>query len=108
MKVGRFRARVELLVKTTTADGYGGQTESWARLRWAWAERLPLRGRELVQAGLILAEGTTRFVLRYAEDVTPALRVRDGATDYEITAVTPDGLRREMELLCRTVPEGTV
>jgi SPP1 family predicted phage head-tail adaptor len=103
MNVGALRRRVRLLEKTTVSDGYGGRTETWVTLRDVWAARRPLRGRELIQALAVESDVSALFTVRYASDITAALRLRDGTTDYEVVSATADERNWQMELLCRVV-----
>lgn len=103
MDVGALRRRVRLLELTSASDGYGGRVESWATLRDVWAARRGLRGRELIQALAVESDVSVIFTVRYATDITTALRVRDGGTDFEVVSATADAENRQIELLCREV-----
>lgn len=102
MDVGRLNRRITIQGKTVTRDAYGGESISWTDVATVWAAVLPIRGREYVAIREAGAELTTRFVIRYRQGVTPAMRVVHGGANYDIEQVidTEDG-HRFIELMAR-------
>lgn len=70
-----------------------------------WANIKHLSGVETIKAGAQAAVGTASIRLRsYRTDLTTAMRVKHGATEYEITAVLPDETgRKYTDLTCKAV-----
>lgn len=102
MNAGRLNRRITIQSKTVTRDAYGGESISWTDVATVWAAVLPIRGREYVAIREAGAELTTRFVIRYRQGVTPAMRVVHGSANYDIEQVidTDDG-HRFLELMAR-------
>jgi SPP1 family predicted phage head-tail adaptor len=76
MKAGRRDRLLTFQRKSTTLDALGSETETWANIGQAWAERMDVSDGERWQAAQVQAQITTRFrVLR--SDVTAYLTPRD-------------------------------
>lgn len=100
-----MRERVTLLLKTVTRDALGGEVITWLDQGDEWADVRPIRGREYFVAEQFEAETDIRFVLRYRSDIDSNWRVRWGGVDYDVVdVINPGAYRRELELMCKTVP----
>ena len=97
----RLRKRVTLQSLSLTADGGGGAARGWQDVATLWAEVVPLRGAESLQAEKVTAEITHLLRLRYRSDVTPDKRLLLGGRALNIRAVLNVGERgRELEVYC--------
>ena len=96
--------RVRIEKPTGAQDAtYGSAVTAWEHHLWAWAERrdvLPSRSEQLRQ-GLVQARQQTRFRIRWRDDITVAMRIRDGNDYFQIVGGPAEIGRREwIELLC--------
>lgn len=57
--------RIQIQAGTLAADGYGGQTRTWATLASAWAIASPGSGRESFDGGQPQSRVLYKFVIRY-------------------------------------------
>lgn len=102
--VGTLRRRMLLERPVATPDGLGGATNThetvaavWARLDWISGEERWLADRPEQAA-------RQRITLRWRGDVSAGLRLRDGARIFDIRAVAdPDGSRRRLVCLVEEV-----
>jgi SPP1 family predicted phage head-tail adaptor len=68
--------RLTVQAATETADGQGGASTVWADVADVWAELVPLRAAERIQAEAVGSVASYRFRTRVRADVAPAMRVR--------------------------------
>ena len=100
MEAGRLNRRITIEQKSVTRDSYGGESITWATVATVWAAVLPIRGQEYVSIRQAGAELTTRFLIRYREGVTPAMRiVYDGAHYDIVEVINPQDGREHLELM---------
>jgi SPP1 family predicted phage head-tail adaptor len=95
--------KISIEALTTGADAMGATTESWAAVSGAptWAEYIPLRGLERIEAGRLSEREQFKLRIRRYSSLTRAHRVVYGGTNYEIIDIE-DGKRADfMVLLCR-------
>ncbi len=71
MSAGRLTERLVVQSVTDTTDSLGGKTETLATLATIWAEPIPLRADERLQAQAIGAQTSYRFRVRSRADLTP-------------------------------------
>ena len=87
--IGRMKEYITVQTKSTTSDGQGGATVSWATLASEWAEATMLsQSRTLSEAG-VKFRTAVRFRMRYCADhilTTDHQIVWDGNT-YTIHSV---------------------
>ena len=91
--------------ETRTPNGQGGFTTGWTKLADAWAKKVPLRGNEVLQDGVLRTTSVTRFVIRFRTDVTTKHRLVEKAsgTVWNIRRVEdPYGRRDRLELDCES------
>ena len=66
--IGRMKEYITVQVKSTTSDGQGGATVSWATLASEWAEATMLsQSRTLSEAG-VKFRTAVQFKMRYCAD----------------------------------------
>jgi SPP1 family predicted phage head-tail adaptor len=110
LTAGNLTDRVTIQQKSTTADGQGGRSTTWGTLATVWAQVMPLRMGEKLQAAAVGSTLGYRVTVRYRADITPAMRIRwtpfkaASAKTLEIHGVQPfDGGRRLLTLDCAEV-----
>ena len=101
MRAGTLDRQITIEALATVQDGFGDPVESWTALATVWAQMLPLRGTERFQAQQFDAELTTRFRIRYRDDVSELMRIVFDGDSYEIEAVIEVGRREGLELRAR-------
>lgn len=68
----------------------GEMVTTWVTVAQAWAEIVPMSGREFLSAGAEQSEVRGRMVIRYREDVDSSMRVVHRGRYYNILAALPD------------------
>lgn len=107
MRAGRLNRRVELQRPSHSQDGVGQDQRRFTPAATVWAAVEPLKGEELFQAQKLVAEVTTRIVLRYRKDIDATWRVkfRDRLLKVE-SVINPRSDLRELQLMCKEIPTG--
>jgi SPP1 family predicted phage head-tail adaptor len=99
----RLDQKIAIQVLTTGTDGMGSPTESYATVTGAptWAEYLPLKGLERIEAGKVSEKEQFKLRIRRWSSLTRAHRVVYNAKNYEIIDIE-DGKRDGYQVLfCR-------
>jgi head-tail adaptor len=100
MRAGQLRHRFELQAPAATVAG-GDVTPAYDSRGFAWGELEGLTG---TNRGGITAEAEYRIRVRFRADLDPRWRVVSGSRVFGIiSAVDPDGRRRELVLLAREI-----
>ncbi len=85
-------------------DSYGRRLKKGELLAEIWAEKQDWSGTETKEGGKETPSVTTRFIIRYRDDLTPAMIVEEGGDSYDIESVLDlDGTMRDLTLNCRKV-----
>lgn len=102
MNAGEFDQRVTLQAPSSSVDGLGHRTETWAPVATVWAKAQPLRGREFFAAGQVQSEAAVRFFIRYRAGLTGAMRVVWRGVAHALVAepIDANGKRETLELMC--------
>jgi SPP1 family predicted phage head-tail adaptor len=99
--IGALRQRLTLEAPVRAAGEGGTVTVTWNPLATLSASVIPLSGRELARADGIAARVTHEIIVRYQEDLLPAMRFTAGGRVFDIHAVLDeDGRRRWLKCLC--------
>ena len=100
----KLRHAIVLQTNTPTKATDGSETPSWADTATVRASKEHQASRKFFAAQKVNAECTDIFTIRYRSDVTTNMRVKFGTRYYDIIgAPDPDGMRRELQLLCKEV-----
>jgi SPP1 family predicted phage head-tail adaptor len=77
LNTGALRERLVVQTETETQDTTGEPIRSWqaSSIGTRWGRIRPLRGRELFQAGQVDARITHEITMRYAQGITPKMRI---------------------------------
>lgn len=102
LHTGALRHRLVLEAATRVTDGGGGAFVTWLPVAELWASVTPTNGAETVVADQIAGRVSHEIVIRYRDDIIPAMRFRLGARIFEIIAALDVGERRRFSrCLCR-------
>ena len=106
MKAGSLRHRVTIQRLTITQGTAGEVVESWSDVATVYAAVEPLSGREFWQAQQVAAESQIRVRIRYRAGLDTTMRViHDDRTLEILSIVDPEERHRELQLMCREIPE---
>jgi len=104
MRAGRMDRQVTLQARTTTRNAQGEDVATYADLATVWAEKIDLRGREFFAAQQSRAEVTTRWRIRYRDDLRAVDRLVHQDVVYDVVAPPAEvGRRQGLELVTTAV-----
>lgn len=104
MQAGRLNRLVTIQAPAAGQDAIGQPLPTWAEHVKVWADIRHPAGLETIKAGAVVSVVQASIRIRYRTDITAAMRVLDGSTVYQITAVLPDSAgRRRVDLACQVV-----
>ena len=100
-RIGRLRHRLTLEAASRADDGGGGAVSSWEEVAELWGAVEASTGKETVAADRVTGQAGFQIIIRYRDDVTPAMRFRRGAEAFHIlAALDKDGRRRFLVCQC--------
>ena len=99
MKFGNMRDRIDVQEYTSTLDDWNTEVKQWTTKTTVWAEK-KYKNSQLVSE----VEGLTHvmqviFRVRYMDDITTKMRVRQGSEDYDIVGMRQYGNKEVLELI---------
>lgn len=104
MQAGRLDRYVTLQARTVTRNAEGEDVATYATLANVWAEKFDLRGREYFAAQQSRAEVTTRWRIRYRDDLRAVDRLVYDGVAYDVVAPPAEiGRRLGLELVTTAV-----
>jgi len=105
MRAGQMDRRLTLRRRSVGAkDANGFSAEPFVEYDTVWARKVEIGGREFVQAGTKDAQQTTRFEIRWRDDVAATDRVTCEGVDYRLTAAPSEiGRRRGLLLFAEAI-----
>lgn len=96
--------RVRIMQYGEEQDNFGQPVPIESELAAVYANIRHLSGVETIKAGAEAAIGNVSIRIGYRRDITTAMRVVCGDTQYQIKSVLPDEERRQhVDLLCTVV-----
>jgi SPP1 family predicted phage head-tail adaptor len=98
--IGALDRRLVLEAPSDTADGAGGAVTGWASVAEIWANVAPSTGSERFLSDALRVQVSHRITIRNRADITPAMRLRDGARIFRISAILDRARRNRLVLLC--------
>lgn len=103
--IGRMRFLATFEDLQSDQDSNGRTVEEWVPAlggKRMYVSVEPISGRELLAAASIQSDVSTRIIMHWTEGVTTRMRVRIGATTYNIRSVIPDphSGRQRLTLMC--------
>jgi SPP1 family predicted phage head-tail adaptor len=104
LRAADLNQQIDIEQEDAVDNGRGGRTKVWQLLEAdVWAGLVPLRGGEALTLNIQRTTQLWRVTLRYREDVTTKMRLRQGATIFNIrTCVDPYGRRDRIVMDCET------
>jgi SPP1 family predicted phage head-tail adaptor len=100
-RIGRLRHRLTLEASSRIDDGGGGAVSTWEELAELWGAVEAVGGKEAVAADRVSGHAGYQIIIRYRDDVVPAMRFRRGAEAFDIlAALDKDGRRRFLVCQC--------
>ena len=100
-RIGRLRHRLTLEASSRADDGGGGAVSTWEEVAGLWGAVEGASGKETVAADRLTGRAGYQIIIRYRDDVTPAMRFRRGAEAFDIlAAIDKDGRRRFLVCQC--------
>lgn len=101
MNAFKLDRRITIEQRTDTRNGIGEAVATWLTLASVWAERVPLRGKELFAAQQVVPEVEHKYRLRWRSDITESMRIVDDGVTYGIQHIAEIGRRRGLEITAR-------
>ena len=100
------RIRIERPV--STQNDYGEAVPTWELVDLVWAEKVPLKGKELLAAQQIVPQAETMFRIRWRDDIKPNrdenMRIIEDEISYGIQHIAEIGRRDGLAILVQ-IPE---
>lgn len=101
LSAGEFNSRIQILTQTEGQDEAGQPLGQWIVHDEVWAKALSLNGVQTIRAGAEAKTVKVSFRVRYREDLTDAMRVKDGGNVLTILALLPDRAKKSyLDLVC--------
>jgi len=98
--IGQLRERLTLQAASRSGDGGGGSTVTWVDVASIWARVTPRGGGESVSLDRTAGRVGHEVVIRYRDDIVPAMRFVLGARVLDIkSACDVDGRRQWLRCL---------
>ena len=105
MQAGRMDRRASLYHRVLTQNSHGEQVPSYPTAYvTVWAEKLDQRAREYFAAQGTQAEATTRFRIRWRDDVVMTDRLVLDGVNYDIVQISEIGRHEGLELFATSAP----
>lgn len=98
MQAGRMDRRITIQHVTETQNDYGEAEENWKNFVTCWAEVKPVRGKEFFEADQINARIDTIFRIRWADGISPKMRIIYNEQIYNIYSLVELGRRDGLEI----------
>ena len=99
LKAGSLRHRIRIEYRAAVENTAGDPIQDpntgeiiyvWTLLASVWAAKMPLSAAELLRAQQIQSQVTTRFVIRYRDDIDAAMRIVHNGVTFNIEGLIPD------------------
>ena len=102
VRAGRFDTPILIQTLTSTVDTMGAPVESWATATGAptWAEYIPIRGIERIEAGKTGTGTEFKLKVRRWSILTTKHRVVFSGSNYDITGIEDNQRAAFMVLHC--------
>lgn len=104
MNPGELRHRIKIQKHTSEMNENGFEVKSWQDFKSAWASVTNLHGREFFQAKQVSSSASTKFIIRYIDELDTKMRILYNDKHYNIIYI--DNIKdrnRFIELLCEVI-----
>ena len=99
MRAGSLDRRVTLLRRSLSRNAFGEEEVEYNAFDTVWAQKLDVTGREYFTAQRDLAVGTTRFRIRYRNDLSVTDRISYNEHVYDIKQLTELGRHEGLDIV---------
>lgn len=104
MSIGQRKCKVAIQQLTAGQDSIGQPTQTWTTLASVWADIRYLNGMQTIRNDAQMSATKASVRIRRRTDVTTAMRVVYGTTEFAIVAVLPDEQdRNRLDLSCEVL-----
>lgn len=105
VRAGRLDEPITIQALTIGADSMGAPTETWTTVSGAptWAQYIPVRGMERIEAGKLEAVSPVKLRIRRWSSLTTRHRVLHGSKTYRILGIEDNQRDGDMVLHCDEV-----
>lgn len=93
MLSGRLDRRIAIYVPVSTRDAEGGKIDTFGLLATVWAQKLDIKGQEIIEGGQVVARAEIEFRIRYRSDFDEKARVVFENINYDIVQIAEIGRR---------------
>ena len=102
---GKLDQHIEIQRLETAVDAMGATTETWAAISGTpeWAEIMPLRGLEHIEAGKVTGKTPVKMRIRRYSALTEKERLVHGSDTYRILSIEDYRREGDMVLHCEKV-----
>lgn len=101
--IGRMDRWITLRKRIVTRGAAGGTVESYVDVATIAAQKTDIAGREYFAAQQVNSEITTKFRIRYRDDILPSWRIHFEGKNYDIASIAELGRRRWLEIMASAV-----
>lgn len=102
MEIGKLNSQIVIQRKSDATNELGEHASGWTTVATVWASVMKVTGVEAIRSGMEMSVVRASIRIRYRTDITPAMRVVDGAEIYDIQAVMPNSAGRDYtDLICQ-------
>jgi SPP1 family predicted phage head-tail adaptor len=106
MRAGTLNQRIMLQRPVVLQDSTGAEDAAWEDAREVSAKVSPIKGKEALTGGVVLADTDTRFIIRWAPDVAGEMmakwRLLHRGVPYSVYSVAESDMGREyVEILAK-------
>lgn len=102
MQAGKLDRQIQLLRYAEESDTFGGKTETYTCFAVVWADVIDLRGTQFFSAQQSNSGITTKFRIRYRDDLEARDRIEFKGLQYDIIGVPIEFGRNEtLEIMGR-------
>lgn len=104
MRLGRLRYRIVIEKPLEQQNEINENEPEWQTVATVWADKRELSGREFHAAQQLNAEASTRFIIRFRNDLETKMRIVYENRNYGIVHIKENNFRKALEILT-TAPE---
>jgi len=104
MRIGMMDRRIVIeqdVANQNEPNEHGEVIPDWQTLATVWAYRKPMKGSEKPQSQQELAQAEYMFRIRYRDDLTPKMRIREGAVIHDIIFIPEVGRKKATEIFTK-------
>lgn len=101
MEIGKLNRKIQIKVKVSERDAYGVELIAYKNIGSAWAQVIPVSGREYFAAHQFIPESTVKFRIRYRCDFDESALITYEGVDYDILHLCEIGNKDGIEILAK-------